>query len=531
MTVPINLLSWLLSVLPLVLLVILLIGKKWPAYRAAPLAFGISGIIALTYFRCGVPLVAVECAKGAWNAMAILLVIFSAVLLYEISNSAGAFDTMKQGLQSLTPHELLLLLLLGYVFPSFLQGITGFGVAVAVGAPLLVGIGVKPLWAVISVLLAHSWGGTFGTLALAWSALLEQAGAGETMRAATALVACGLLWIVNFVGGFCVCWFYGKGRGVKEGLPALICISLVHGGGQLLIAQVNDTLACFVPAALAFVVVLLLCKTKRYRRPWMLADSPMMRREKSGERHAKAMGFHRAFSPYYFLTGSTLICLLVPAVNQVLASVRISLSFPGGETGFGYQTPAVENFSPYSPFTHPSFYLLLSCVFACAVFWGTGNFCLKDIGTALGRAVKKTVPSGMSVLCFIWMSKIMSCSGQIEILAQSFVRIFGGAYPLLTPLIGLLGSFITSSNMSSNILFGKFQLTTAALLNQNAAIFLGAQTAGGAIGNAICPGNVILGCTTAGLPGSEGDVLKRVIPVTAVTALLCGIITLVITVL
>ena len=158
MNLPIHLFSWLLSVLPLILLVFLLVFRRWPAYRAAPFAFLLCAVTALTYFKCDLSLLAAESAKGIWNAMVILLVVFSAVLLYELSSAAGAFEAMKHALQKLTSHELLLLLLMGYVFPSFLQGITGFGVAVAVGAPLLVGIGVRPLWAVISVLLAHSWG-------------------------------------------------------------------------------------------------------------------------------------------------------------------------------------------------------------------------------------------------------------------------------------------------------------------------------------------------------------------------------------
>ena len=88
----------------------------------------------------------------------------------------------------------------------------------------------------------------------------------------------------------------------------------------------------------------------------------------------------------------------------------------------------------------------------------------------------------------------------------------------------MLGAFMTSSNMASNILFGEFQLTTAQLLNLNVAPILGAQTAGGAIGNTICPGNVILGTTTAGILGKEGIVLKKVLPITVTAAVIVGAI-------
>ena len=531
MNLPIHFFSWLLSVLPLVLLIFLLVVKKWPAYRAAPTAFLVCVVTALVYFRCDIPLLAMESAKGIWNAMVILLVVFCAVFLYELSSTAGAFDAMKSALRGLTSHELLVILMMGYVFPSFLQGITGFGVAVAVGAPLLVGIGVHPLWAVVSVLLAHSWGGTFGTLALAWSALLEQSGINASLYGDTALVATLLIWIVNFTGAVCICWFYGKWEGIKEGLPAAALISLIHGGGQMLMAQINDTLACFLPATAALLAVLLLSRTRKYRRAWQIEGSSMMNRSKSSADTEASMGFHRAFSPYYFLAFTALACLLIPPVHRVLKSVSFSFAFPAGTTGWGYTTAAVEAFSPFSPFTHPSFYLLLSCIFSIWVFRSTGRMTGTAVSQAFSRTLKKAVPSGVSVLFFILTSKIMGCSGQIEILAQCFVMILGDYYAVFAPLIGLLGSFITSSNMASNILFGKFQLTTATLLNQSSAIFLGAQTAGGAIGNAICPGNVVLGCATTDLVNAEGLVLRRVLPVAGVTALVCGCITLLIVLL
>lgn len=513
--------SFLLSVLPLLVLIALLIWRKWPASHAAPVTLVLCLVLALSYFRCGAQLLMQEALKGIWSAMAILLVVFTAVLLYEISNAAGAFEAMQQGLQCITQHELLLLLLLGYVFPSFLQGITGFGVAVAVGAPLLVGMGVQPLWAVICVLLAHSWGGTFGTLGLAWIALMENVP--EELHSAAAWTAGILIWFVNLSGGMCLCWFYGRRKALREGFPATMCISFIHGGGQLLIAQYSDTLACFLPAAMAFLAVLLLCRTKRYRQQWHLQNSPIMRRNMMSAAPKPKMSFGLALSPYCFLTTVALVCLLISPIHAALSRLSFSLSFPGGETGLGYRTASVEHFSPFTPLTHPSFFLLLSCVFSCVIF--RKSLSPETLKGALRRTLKKAIPSAISVTCFLLTSKTMGCSGQIEILAQSFVRTLGQVYPLVAPLIGLLGSFVTSSNMASNILFGQFQMKTASLLHMNPGVLLGAQTAGGAAGNAICPGNVVLGCTTAELPGKEGEVLRRVLPVTVIVALLCGLAT------
>ena len=87
-----------------------------------------------------------------------------------------------------------------------------------------------------------------------------------------------------------------------------------------------------------------------------------------------------------------------------------------------------------------------------------------------------------------------------------------------------MGSEMCIRDRSSNILFGEFQVTTANLLHLNQAPILGAQTAGGSIGSAISPSTIILGTTTAGILGSEGQVLKRIIPFTTIMTLAIGII-------
>lgn len=90
---------------------------------------------------------------------------------------------------------------------------------------------------------------------------------------------------------------------------------------------------------------------------------------------------------------------------------------------------------------------------------------------------------------------------------------------------------MTGSNMSSNILFGSFQMTTAKLLGANTAAILGAQSAGGAIGAAISPSKIILGTTTASILGSEGEVMKKLMAITIPSTILIGAVLFVMTAL
>jgi lactate permease len=125
------------------------------------------------------------------------------------------------------------------------------------------------------------------------------------------------------------------------------------------------------------------------------------------------------------------------------------------------------------------------------------------------------------------MSRVMSGSGEIIVLASGASNVLNVFYAIVASFIGVLGSFMTSSNMSSNILFGNFQQATAGFLHLNTLAVLGAQTAGGALGTSVSPGNIILGTTMAGILGSEGKVLKKILPFAASLAFIFGIILLV----
>ena len=132
------------------------------------------------------------------------------------------------------------------------------------------------------------------------------------------------------------------------------------------------------------------------------------------------------------------------------------------------------------------------------------------------------MPSGIAVIGLVIMSKIMSGTGQTVVLANGIANVLGKVYVVFAPFVGLLGTFMTGSNMSSNILFGDFQMQTSALLDVNAAAVLGAQSAGGAIGSALSPSKIILGTTTANILGSEGAVMKKIIGITVPATIVIG---------
>ena len=142
----------------------------------------------------------------------------------------------------------------------------------------------------------------------------------------------------------------------------VILLSLILGGGELVLAPVNATVACFIPSAAALAAVFIVSRTKRYRGPWSIRESAVMERKERESEAPQAMTFHQAFLPYYCLTAITVLCLLVPPVNRQLNRWKLGFSYPQTVTGYGFVTAAEAFFSPIKPLTYAGTFLVLSSV-------------------------------------------------------------------------------------------------------------------------------------------------------------------------
>ncbi len=535
----VTLVRWLAALLPLVAILYLLIGRNWNAASAAPVGFFIAVILAFTLFAAPARLVALQTVKGLWDALFILYVIVPALLLYEVSRAAGAFQAIRRGIESYTQNELIHVLAIGWVFSSFLQGITGFGAPAAVTAPLLVAFGVRPFWAVIIALTGHTWANTFGTLGVAWEGLTAVT---EMQNPdATAVAAAAMLLAANLLAGFLIAWMFGRRKGLQESLPAVLIIGTIHSVGQLLLAPIAPTLANFVPGTLALVAVFVLSRSPWYRKDTGVTESIVMkpgeleddvdwqqRAEQAIGREEKEMTLLTALSPYLVLIALIVIALLIGPINTLLSSATIGFPFPTLQTGLGLIVPGSDPYRPFAPLTHPGTFLLLSAVFAYFLFRSQGEIQRGRMGGILVDTIRTSIPSAISLFALIPLAKMMEGSGQTQVLAQGIALVAPGlVYAFLSPVIGVLGSFMTSSNLSSNILFGPLQEGTAQALGVSQVAVLAAQTAGGAIGNAIAPGIVLLGAGSVSVTDRMGEIIRTNMRYVLVSLILIGLIAVV----
>ena len=85
---------------------------------------------------------------------------------------------------------------------------------------------------------------------------------------------------------------------------------------------------------------------------------------------------------------------------------------------------------------------------------------------------------------------------------------------------------MTGSNTNSNVVFGALQLHTAQLLTLPVALILAGQTAGAALASVMAPTKIVVGASTAGMAGREGDVMRQMIVYTSLLVLLISILTI-----
>jgi lactate permease len=532
--VPVDLLHWILAIMPIVALLVFLVPLKWRAPEAGPMAMFTAAIVALLAFRTPWDTLAVAGAKGVWDAIFILYVIWPALLLYQITKQAGAYDALRQGIAKFSRNDLFIILALSWVFASFLQGIAGFGAPVAVIVPLLIAMGVKPIQAVAMGVVAHAWARFFGTLGVGWLATLRVANLEDVVRAAYESAL--LILIPTYLGGLLVVWLYGKGPAVRHAWPLLLILGTILGVGQLLAAFISPELSTFLAAAVALLALYPLSRWKKYGEPIPRDEIPerpcMVETPVSEQKEAApVMSLSMSFLPYVVLTAVTLGVLLIPALNNIMRQVQVGLPFPAVETGFGVENAAVARYAPITVFTHPGMMLLITSVVVWLVYNASGYYrawAERHKPESLWSALLiDAVPASVPVIAFLVTSRILDHSGQTLTLAYGIAAVSPPlVYAGIASVIGALGAFMTSSSTASNVLFGAVQSSVAQLHGMSRETIIAAQAAGSAYGNAIAPANVVLGTSIAGVKGQEGAVLRITMPWTVVVAVLTGVATI-----
>ena len=129
----------------------------------------------------------------------------------------------------------------------------------------------------------------------------------------------------------------------------------------------------------------------------------------------------------------------------------------------------------------------------------------------------------LAVLAMVAMAVVMADTGMTVLLAQGIAKVSGPFFPLASPFIGLLGSFMSGSNTNSNVMFGLLQVETARALGIGPVTIASIQSIGGSVGSSMAPAKVVVGATVAGLGDEVRAIFRIVIPYVLALVLLAGV--------
>lgn len=500
--------NFVLSLLPIALILVLMVSLRWSAARAGSAGYLTALAIAILFFGAGPQLLAYAHTKALLLSLDVLLIIWAAFLLYRVVDEAGAIRTIGQALPHLTADRGMQALVIGWVFASFLQGVGGFGVPVAVIAPLLVGLGFTPLTAVVIPSIGHGWAVTFGSMGSSFQSLVAATGLPDYLLSPPAALFLG-------ISGILVGWMVAHAAGGWQALRRLflpvLLLGAVMGAIQFFIARSSLwNIAAFSGSLAGLLVTLPLAR--RYRGE----------RQDNGKLDIKKLSV--ALSGYGILILLTLAIQMIPAVKDTLSCLVIDVKFPAVQTALGALTPADSGRKIYL-LRHAGTILLYVSLLAYLVYHRAGLYSPGAFKSILTGTMTRVMSSSVSIASMVAMAVVMEHAGMTYILAQGLADGMGKAFPLVAPWIGALGAFMTGSNTNSNVVFGALQLRTAELLGYIPAIILAGQTAGAGLASVIAPTKVVVGASTAGMAGREGEVMRALIIYTLLLVLLISILT------
>ncbi|GAB4339544.1 MAG: L-lactate permease [Phototrophicales bacterium] len=487
-----------LAALPPLIVLILMVGRRWGGSKAGTVGWILALLIATLRFGAGIDVQAYAHLRALILTIDVVLIVWAALLLYLVVDQAGALQVIADWFTALTGDDVLRVLLLGWVFTSFLQGVGGFGVPVAIAAPLLVGLGLPPLAAVVIPSIGHAWAVTFGSLGSSYITLTGVTGLdGYYLAPESALI----LGIMAVACGVMAAFAYAGWRGLQRGLPAIVIIGVTMATVQYVAATSGLwNIASALGGLAGLIIGLGVTRLPFYHTA---SSSTTSAQQPTSPRPS----FLLAISGYIILVILAVFIKGVEPVKQIFSPFELSIDVPQVITSKGWVTEADS--IGLSVLGHTGAILLYSALIASFLFDRGGYYPPGTRKKILTGVRKKGIPPAIGILTMMCMAIIMANSGMTREIAQWMSRaVPADLYAFVATTIGALGAFMTGSNTNSNAVFAVLQMDTAILMSLSVPTVLAIQTAAGAIASLLAPAKIMVGASTVGLSGDEGRVLR-----------------------
>lgn len=500
--------EFVLALLPIIWLIIALTAIKIPGFKACVIALAIAYVLSVFVWK--MPLIDSLGAVAEGAALAlwpIIIVIIAAVFTYNICVSTGKMEVIKKMLANVTQDKRVLVLIIAWGFGGFMEGMAGFGTAVAIPASMLVGLGFPPAFAAIVCLIANATPTAFGSIGIPTTTLAKITGIHVIDLSTNTVILLALLIILT---PFVLVFLTGKSKNSLKGITLITFIS----GISFLIPEY--LVARYLGAELPVVIGSVCSMAATVLAARIIGKGEVEEKYRLDGREEVKITVNQAliaWSPFILIFVFLLVTSkLVGPFNRTLESVKTSVSIYQGRGG--------------SPFTFswlatPGFWILLSAFIGDNI----QGLNMKELIVILKKTILQMMKTVITIIAIMATAKLMGYSGMIASISLVFVTYTGSFYPFFAPFLGAIGTFVTGSGTSASVLFGGLQAETSAALGLNQAWITASNTAGAVIAKMISPQSIAIAVAAVSLEGEENMLLKGTIKCFVIFIIIVGVIT------
>jgi lactate permease len=490
-----------LAIAPFILFLFLLLWRKTPLIWVSGITLLVVALEAVFFWRVFPDYIFGSLIKGSLVAMDIFFIIFGAIFFLEIMRETKIIENIGFHLESISKDIRIQVIFLAWFFENFLEGTAGFGTPSTVVAPLLIGLGISPINAVIIALLGNSSSVVFGA-----AGTPIRVGLGNLATASLPLTA-ALINLVGIIVPVFILWFLTVKRqnGKKlfwEALPFALWAGVAFAVPSVLTVFLGQEFPSILGAVIGFGLVLLTTKLKIFVPKNVEYQSV----EKANETRLPII---KVLFPY------TLLIILLIAGKFLIGQAGIPLPLMIKHT---------------IAYFNPGFAFILAGVLTIGIFRIGTKILASSSKLALKRSIEPfLVIAFMSAIAQIMVNSAHNYSLQPSMIDFMAIHVKNALLPLWAPLVGAFGSFLTGSSTVSNLMFGNFLALSARELGLAVEKILALALVGGAAGNMIALADIMAAEAVVGLRNEEGKVLRGVIIPCLIYIILVGLIGLVIT--
>ena len=509
----------LLAASPIVIVLLLMTLGHKSAHQAGPIGWAIGIMVGLAGFGLTTDALWVSQIKGLLISGFVLAVLWPALLLYNLVAQGGGIDALAHALEALIRDRGLLLIALAWAFSGMLEGVAGFGLPIAIVAPMLVRLNVDPVLAVAAVAIGHAWAVTFGDMGVIFQTLigLVDMDAGQLVPTAGLLLGMACL-----ACGFSVASVLGH----RDRWLVVFSLALLMGVTQYVVAAIGLVSLAGLLAGFAGTLGAVVVSVSQHGVTKAgIAGNPDPKDVRPAWSSVMNPRLDAALASYGGLTACLALIAIVEPLRETLQRVVLRIRFPEVETTSGFVTQAGFGQIIY-PLAHPGTAILLVAGISYLIYRNKGLYARGSGRKAVAATWKSALPATIGIVTMVGLSTSMEHMGMIQLLARTLGDIFDYTFPVVAPFVGILGAFATGSNNNSNVLFAQLQQTIAVLLGIAPGVLIAAQTSGGALGSMIAPAKIVVGCATVASNGKEGDVLRLTLPHSILIGLAVGLLAL-----